>query len=241
LNSQPQSIQTPPSKDIEGFEKVSIRRRPQKNPIPPRSNINIKMIDSYEILSKNKEGHDDSPLKETWPKVDPNNEYNPYDNTKHHKTMDLNSLDLAIEEEEMQEDSREQIDFEDGEEIDVGELYLQYIVVACEWQDLNSIQEKQVQIDFWKIPLSASRYTVNHPPKVCTLMFPHLVLKLILHMRTPKPLGRKKKRGLRRNKQLLQELGELLVNSGHIALMNTKFPPIAPHFSWILSLGIFVD
>lgn len=126
-----------------------------------------------------------------------------------------------------------------GEDMDLGDLDLHSIATACKQQNHGSIREQQMQplkealiqnqIFHEKVPQAKPK---NPNPTSS------LGIKVSSSLPPKIPSEDKKKKGRRSNKQLLTDLSEYLVNSGHIALVTNKFfptpPPHLPHQSYIL-------
>jgi hypothetical protein len=69
------STQVPLSRNAEGFEQVLKRRKSQRNPTLPNSNRDIKTNNSFESLSHDEEGKDNSLHHETNLEANPKDDY----------------------------------------------------------------------------------------------------------------------------------------------------------------------
>jgi hypothetical protein len=66
-----------------------------------------------------------------------------------------------------------------GEDVDLGELDLQGITVACAWQDTNSIPETQIQLLKSVVLKSKSREKPATSIKGKYMLLPPLALKIV--------------------------------------------------------------
>jgi len=116
---------------------------------------------------------------------------------------------------------------DEGEDMEFGEMDLQGIVDACVRWETNSIPEKQIHHLQTTLRKSKDKFFIASRGKRTTSS--SLAIKNVISKESPKLAKEEKKRGRWSNKQLLQELGEFLINLGRITLTTEKFQATPPN------------
>lgn len=136
---------------------------------------------------------------------------------------------IKDQEEEMKNSEKNKTDQEDNNEMELEGLDLQSIVAACARQEVHSIPENQIQLLKSTFLKSKHKDKAGSTQKGKHSRTSSLGIKNQSSKEITKATKVDKKRGRPSNKQPLQELGELLVNSGRNRSMAEKFSSQTPH------------
>jgi hypothetical protein len=233
LNPHSPVTNPPPSQDIEGFMQVSSRKKSRCNPNPPLPQKYFASHNFFENLPQDNKGNPSLTKENIPPSSTPLENPPTEEQEKWCKMMDPTNISNQEGDVNMQEEQIKLLDSDDGEDMDLGDLYLKSIATAYKQHDPNSIPEKQVHL----LKDALVRNWILSGPKVKGMTHTPSLGINPSPSSSYKNLKEEKKRGRKSNKQLIKDLDEFLVNSGHISLMMDKFQPNPPPSLWKSSPG----